>query len=129
MHNTIVSISLLFTLLVSAGGCSFPGVYKIDVQQGNLITQDMVDQLRPGMTKSQVRYVMGSPLIIDTFQTNRWDYIFSMRPGGEERTQKRLSLFFVDDKLDYFTGDFQPSQPESTPAVPAVSSDTEAEKP
>ncbi len=110
MHNIIVLFSLLISLVFSASGCSFfPGVHKIDVQQGNLVTQDMVDQLRPGMTKSQVRYVMGSPLIIDTFQQERWDYLMTMKKGGDERTQERISLFFSNDRLTSFSGDFIPS--------------------
>ncbi len=103
-------IIIFATLLLTLAGCTyFPGVHKIDVQQGNLVTQEMVDQLRPGMTKSQVRFVMGTPLIIDTFQQNRWDYLLTMKKGGEERTQERISLFFKDDKLAYFSGDFVPS--------------------
>ncbi len=104
-----IIISTIVLLLLS--GCTyFPGVHKIDVQQGNLVNQEMVDKLRPGMSKSQVRFVMGSPLIIDTFQQNRWDYLLTLKKGGDDvRTQERLSLFFKDEKLAYFNGDFRPS--------------------
>ena len=87
---------------------SFPGAYKIDIQQGNVITQEMVDQLRPGMTRNQARYVLGTPLLEDTFNKDRWDYVYSMQPGGEDRTQQTLTIFFEDDKLASIQGDFLP---------------------
>lgn len=102
----LASLGLAATLLA---GCSFPGVYKIDIQQGNVITQDMIDQLRPGMTRSQVRFIMGNPLIVDTFHTDRWDYLYSIQPGGGQRRQERISLFFNEqDQLINLSGDFRP---------------------
>lgn len=87
---------------------SFPGAYKIDIQQGNVITREMVNQLRPGMTRAQVQYVMGTPLIEDTFNSNRWDYIYSLQPGGKSREQKTVTLFFVNDQLHSIQGDLVP---------------------
>lgn len=87
---------------------SFPGAYKIDIQQGNVITREMVDQLRPGMTRAQVQYVMGTPLIEDTFNSNRWDYIYSLQSGGKSREQKTVTLFFVNDQLHSIQGDLVP---------------------
>ncbi len=109
---TASSALLLLTLLTSCNGISsldFPGVYKISIPQGNIITQEMVDQLRPGMTKRQVIFVMGTPLIRDPFHQDRWDYIYSFQPGGGIRGQERVSVVFVDDLLVSFTGDFVPS--------------------
>ncbi|SFP79092.1 outer membrane protein assembly factor BamE [Pseudomonas borbori] len=101
--------SLTFVGLLALAGCSFPGVYKIDVQQGNVVTQDMIDQLRPGMTRSQVRFIMGNPLLTDTFHANRWDYLYSIQPGGGKRLQERVSLVFNDnDQLAGLSGDFMP---------------------
>lgn len=89
-------------------GC-FPGVYKIDVQQGNIITQDMVDQLRPGMSKTQVVYLLESPLLRDPFHANRWDYIYSIQPAGGTIYQENEALFFTQDGLlSGLTGDFLP---------------------
>ena len=88
---------------------SFPGAYKIDIQQGNIITQEMIDQLRPGMTRAQVQYVMGTPLLEDSFNKDRWDYVYSMHPGGQARTQTTVSLFFKDDKLSSIEGDLRPN--------------------
>ena len=110
MQNTkLLLTSLTLVGLLALAGCSFPGVYKIDIQQGNVVTQDMIDQLRPGMTRRQVRIIMGNPLIQDTFHTNRWDYLYSLQPGGGERQQERISIFFNEnDQLASLSGDFMP---------------------
>jgi len=110
MQNTkLLLTSLTFVGLLALAGCSFPGVYKIDIQQGNDVTQDMIDQLRPGMTRRQVRFIMGNPLIQDTFHTNRWDYLYSLQPGGGQRQQERMSIFFNEnDQLVSLSGDFMP---------------------
>lgn len=101
--------SLPLVGLLALAGCTIPGVYKIDIQQGNVVTQDMIDQLRPGMTRRQVRFVMGSPLITDTFHPNRWDYLYSIKPGGGQRLQERVSLVFdQNDLLVGLAGDFLP---------------------
>ncbi|HEN8797665.1 outer membrane protein assembly factor BamE [Pseudomonas sp. CM25] len=110
MQNTkLLLTSLTLVGLLALAGCSFPGVYKIDIQQGNVVTQDMIDQLRPGMTRRQVRFIMGNPLIQDTFNTNRWDYLYSLQPGGGKRQQERMSIFFNEsDQLVSLSGDFMP---------------------
>ncbi len=102
----------------------FPGVYKISIPQGNVITQEMVDQLRPGMSKRQVTFVMGTPLVRDPFHQDRWDYIYSFQPGGGERGQERLSVFFIDDQLVGFEGDFIPSAVADATAVGSQEEET-----
>lgn len=114
---------LLLGIALTLGACSmpslqFPGVYKIDIQQGNIITQEMIDQLRPGMTKRQVMFVMGSPLVRDPFDQDRWDYVYSYQPGGGVRGQERVTMFFENDLLTHFTGDFKPTE-EATAEAPA----------
>ncbi|PIE20740.1 MAG: hypothetical protein CSA61_00850 [Neptuniibacter caesariensis] len=101
-------IATLFSLLLA--GCSgFPGVYKFDIPQGNVVTQDMVDQLRPGMTENQVRFIMGTPLITDTFHAGRWDYIYHKKSGADgSYIREHMSLFFTDGKLSSLSGDFRP---------------------
>lgn len=109
----------VFTLAIAvlgSAGCSsdskilgFPGVYKINIQQGNVVTQDMVDELRPGMTRRQVQYVMGTPLVTDTFNPDRWDYIYSVLAGSGKRSQKKMTVYFNNDLLSHFEGDFIPS--------------------
>jgi len=79
-------------------------LYKVDVQQGNVLTQAMLDQLEIGMPKSKIKFLLGTPLVIDVFHQNRWDYIYSMQSGNEQREQRRISLFFEDEKLAQITG-------------------------
>jgi len=93
---------------------SLPGVYSLDIEQGNIINQDMVDQLRPNMGKRQVLYILGSPMLIDQFHPQRWDYLYSKQPSGKARKQKRISLFFEGNQLVSIQGDFRPS---TLPAV------------
>ena len=101
--------SLSLAAFVTLAGCSVPGVYKVDIQQGNVITQDMINQLRPGMTEQQVRFIMGTSLISDTFNPRRWDYLYSMEPGRQERRQERISLIFNEQGLlTGLQGDFMP---------------------
>ena len=91
------SSSLLILFLVFS--CSLPRVYEVVVSQGNLIDQDMMEKLEIGMTESQVKYVLGSPLITDTFTPNRWDYYTSVTQGDKKFTEKKLALYFEDKKL------------------------------
>lgn len=125
---------LSFLLLTS---CSYlPHViYRIDVQQGNVVTDEMLEKLKPGMTKSQVLFVLGSPLIIDAFRDNRWDYVYVFREKGDLTEQKRLTLFFDNDTLvnieDYmhFSKDsVKPKPAEVSPAKDEAKPDDEAPK-
>ncbi|HEX8962951.1 MAG TPA: outer membrane protein assembly factor BamE [Rhodocyclaceae bacterium] len=79
--------------------------YRIDVRQGNLVTQDMVAQLKPGLTKDQVRYVLGTPMLTDLFHADRWDYVYRLQKGDGEVQQRRLAVFFQDGKLVRLGGD------------------------
>lgn len=99
--NKMVLKNFGLIILLFLTACSFfPHIlYKIDVQQGNVVTEEIVEKLKPGMTKSQVLFIMGSPLIVDTFRDNRWDYVYVMRERGDLIEQKRLTIFFNDDKL------------------------------
>lgn len=131
MPNSLYRILCILLCLSALGlaGCGFPGVYKIDVQQGNVVTQDMVNQLRPGMTTRQVRFIMGTPLIQDTFHPDRWDYLYSMKAGHQERTQERISLVFEEDRLVGLSGDFVPgaSRDDVIRGAPASSSERATE--
>ncbi len=113
-------LPMVLGITVVLGGCSylnFPGVHKIDIQQGNIITQEMVDQLRPGMTKPQVRFVMGTPLIADTFNQSRWDYFYALKEGSGKESRERMSIFFdKDGLLSHIKGDYLPSSATSTAA-------------
>ncbi len=103
------------------GGCNhLPKVYKLDIQQGNVVTQEMVDKLKPGMTRAQVRYVLGTPLVQDAFHQNRWDYFYSFKKGSDGIPEtRRLTLIFKDDILQNVQGDVATRQgePSSVPAA------------
>ncbi|MAD57516.1 MAG: hypothetical protein CMK44_02935 [Porticoccus sp.] len=90
------------------GLLKLPGIHKIDIQQGNVITQDMINQLKPGMTKTQVKFIMGTPLIADTFNQNRWDYFYGLKPAQGEEVRERMVIFFKEDKLSSLRGDYMP---------------------
>ncbi len=111
MRKLLISTLCTATLFMAA--CSdtgkIPGVYRPDIQQGNVVTQEMVDKLRPDMTKAQVRYIMGTPLLVDTFHQDRWDYLYTLEAEGNDRTQERISIFFEDDRLARIEGDYRPS--------------------
>ncbi|GAW84858.1 outer membrane protein assembly factor BamE [Bathymodiolus platifrons methanotrophic gill symbiont] len=106
---------LTFITACSTLAVDVPLVYKIDIDQGNVIDQDMINQLRPNMTKRQVIYVLGSPLLVDPFANNRWDYVYSVQLGHDDRLQDRISLFFAGDNLIHVEGNLTP---EANPAPP-----------
>lgn len=109
MIRIVLVLLAVSTLLLQ--GCSwvpFPGVHKVPIQQGNYITQEMVDQLEPGMTREQVRYVMGTPLVADTFNQDRWDYIYSVKLPNGNTVKKKLTVYFQNDVLSRTEGDYRP---------------------
>lgn len=110
MHYSIIFLALL---CVACGNYSanVPTIkpYKMDIQQGNVVTPKMMMQLRPGMTKSQVRFIMGTPLLVDSFHTDRWDYFYQMRKDGRIIEQRRVTLEFEGDSLAHVRGDVIPA--------------------
>lgn len=91
--------------------------YRIDIRQGNYITQEMVAQLKPGMTRDQVRFILGTPLVADIFHADRWDYVYSFRPGRGEVQLRRFAVFFVDHKLARVAGDVVGAEPGEAEAA------------
>ena len=104
----------IFSALAVAGlltGCSeLPGVqylsrisflspYKVDIRQGNYFDDAMLDKLKPGMTRDQVQFIMGTPLVNDAFNTNRWDYVYSYRHAGKIMADRHVVIYFEQDKL------------------------------
>lgn len=101
---------------LALGGCAssrslsfFPGVHKISILQGNIITQDKVDQLRPGMTRNQVRFLLGTPLVADPFHLDQWNYIYNLRDPNGNLTRQELIITFEDGGLTRIEGDYAPS--------------------
>lgn len=105
----ILFLALTLALISACGFVGFPGVYKIDVEQGNIITQEIVDQLKPGMSRRQVRFILGTPLVEDTFNEERWDYVYVKRNGLDVISESRLQVQFDGDALQDVTGDFIPA--------------------
>jgi len=110
---------------MTIAGCSFhwPRVAHVPVQQGNVITQEMINKLKPGLTRRQVAYIMGEPVLRDTFNSSRWDYVHSFQVGNTVYQAVHVSLFFEDDVLKSFSGNVAPTADAtvapSTPASPA----------
>lgn len=92
---------MLLCLIFAASGC----VYKIDIQQGNIVTQEMLSKLELGMTKQKVRFALGTALLQDMFHQNRWDYFYSVQKHLETPQQRRISLIFDQDKLVAINGE------------------------
>ena len=116
MKPIIASIAAVLAGICT--GCSYmptiPGTtpFKMEIQQGNFITQDMVSKLKPGMTREQVRFALGTPLVADMFHADRWDYVYMRIPqGGGKPERRRLAVFFEDAKLKRVEGDVVPQGP------------------
>ena len=106
-----IAIILLSALILS--GCAIPNLispYKLDIPQGNAITADQVALLKVGMSKAQVRFILGTPLLTDPFHANRWDYVFTDARNGELQTRKVYTVTFANEKLATFSGDTLPAK-------------------
>lgn len=110
MRDFLRFFTLLIAMALAGCGAAIPTIkpYKMDIQQGNVVTSEMLLKLRPGMTKSQVQFIMGTPLLVDSFHTNRWDYFYQLRKQGEVVTQRRVILDFEKDLLVRVRGDVVP---------------------
>ncbi|MDD3353887.1 outer membrane protein assembly factor BamE [Zoogloea sp.] len=108
MRNLIVFVVFAAALPGCAALVDFVKPYRIDVRQGNYITQEMVSQLKPGMTREQVRFVLGVPLLTDVFHADRWDYVYRFWPGKGALQERRLTVIFENGQLSRLDGDVQP---------------------
>ena len=110
-----VAIACAATL---AGGCNvlptyMPaiehlGVYKLDVNQGNYLAQDQVERLKVGMTKPQVRTLLGTPLLVSPFRPNEWEYVYEFKRQGRPLEHRNFIVYFVDERLARWEGDEMP---------------------
>lgn len=101
---------LALSCVAGLAACSMPRIpgitpYKMEIQQGNHVSQEMVSQLKPGMSKDQVRLLLGTPLLTDIFHANRWDYVYWFEDAAGKREQRRLAVHFAEDKLARVDGD------------------------
>ncbi len=139
-----LTVGVLAVVLSACGSTNWGFPYRPDVQQGNWITAEQVAQLQQGMTREQVRFILGTPTLQDVFRTNRWDYPYFNKPGYGEEQDRKFTVWFEGDTLVRWEGDEQPNRqpfqkadtgmtdlgaddgdtpaaaPETTPAVPAT---------
>lgn len=112
-----VLLSAVVFLLSACSSSTLTGMikpFRIDARQGNYVTQEMLSQLAPGMTREQVRFILGSPLLVDVFHADRWDYVYRLSAGYAEPQQRAISVFFVDGKLSRVGGDVVGASGEHT---------------
>jgi outer membrane protein assembly factor BamE len=115
-HLRLPALALV-ALLVAACASSdgerrfrlLPGVFKFPIQQGNIVTQDMIDKLQPGMSRAQVRFVLGTPLVADTFDQSRWDYLYDLTLPSGKKLREHVAIHFDGDRLVGISGDYLPS--------------------
>ncbi|RZU00660.1 outer membrane protein assembly factor BamE [Rivibacter subsaxonicus] len=123
-----LALPLLAALTLLAAGCSSGRgtsgwidsltPYKVEVVQGNVVTKEMAEQVKVGMTRQQVRDVLGAPLLTDPFHTDRWDYVFTIRRQGTIYQQRRVTAMFgKDDRLASFEADELPSEREFVASI------------
>ncbi len=124
--HQVATHATLLGLLLLAGCSSVPDVtsllspHRIDVRQGNYVTQDMVARLKPGMSRDQVRFALGTPLVTDIFHADRWDYVYRFQPGRGEVQLRRLVVFFEEGKLVRVAGDVIAETEETRAAAAAA---------
>jgi outer membrane protein assembly factor BamE len=110
----------VLALVCTASGC----VYRVSVQQGNYLDKHETDQLATGMTKVQVRYLLGTPMVPSIFDNDRWDYLFYLKVGRQTPIQRQLTVYFKDDKVNKIDRHGQdsstPDLPEGRVAAPAL---------
>jgi outer membrane protein assembly factor BamE len=113
---TATVTAAVFALIgASAVGCGYvpriPGItpYRMEIQQGNFVSQEMVSQLKPGMTKEQVRFILGTPMVTDIFHSDRWDYVYWRETSKGTREQRKLTVLFEKGELARLDGDVVPS--------------------
>jgi outer membrane protein assembly factor BamE len=121
-HRAVAALGLLAVaasqLACSGLGASVPSVtrlvtpYKIDIQQGNVVTSEQAKALQPGMSRTQVRDMLGSPLLTSVFHADRWDYVFTFKRQGQALQQRKLAVFFKGDALERVEADALPSEAE-----------------
>ena len=104
----LIFIAVMFAT-IGLSGC-----YKTPVQQGNILKQEDIDEVKPGMTKQQVAIILGTPTIADPFDQDRWDYINTSKVKGKFKKLKKFSLYFEDNKLSKTEGNYFPNKDEVT---------------
>lgn len=118
----------VLTIALSLSACS-SWVYRVDIPQGNYLEQKTIDKIQVGMTKEQVKFVLGSPVLIDAFDKDTWNYVYRFKSGRSEKLnmQKSFTIKFEDDKLISASGDFELSDNFNVPFnAPVEKTDAES---
>ena len=108
--------------------------YQMEIQQGNVVTQEMIAKVQPGMSRAQVRFALGTPLVEDVFHKDRWDYVYQYQKAGRVTEHRRIVVIFKDDKLVRIDGDVvaapvSAAAKDVKPEKPAVPAAPQPEKP
>ena len=118
-------VTVLLAVAAGAGaGCAklpeipVPGLYRLDVRQGNALDDEALARLETGMDRSRVLHLLGSPAVSDVFHPDRWEYLYSFAPGGEPQEWRRITLHFEDDRLARIEGDVRPAEEAASPPDP-----------
>lgn len=109
MIKKAVALLIVLAPLFACSTLEFPGVYRLQIEQGNIVTDEMVQQLEPGMSTSQVEFILGTPLIRDSFSPNRWDYIHFVRKPDNTVDKQRLTIYFDEGVLSHYESTIKPT--------------------
>lgn len=123
MQKHLLKLMVISLLLAGCSNLRFPGVYRIDIEQGNIVDAGMLEQLKPGLDPAQVRYVLGTPQLVDPFTPERWVYLYRLRRGSGDLVESRIVVWFENGVLARWEG--QPLPPEArrqldTSGIPAA---------
>jgi outer membrane protein assembly factor BamE len=121
MSRLLIALLLALPLAACGSGLRIPGItpYRIEIQQGNFVSQEQLSQLKPGMSKQQVRLALGTPMLADLFHADRWDYVYWREASDGRRESRKVAVFFADDKLQRVDGDGVPAQELPAQELPA----------
>ena len=104
IRNSCIRFSVAVAFALTLSACSYFAPYKIDIQQGNIVAQENVEKLKAGMTRNEVKNLLGTPLVSDIYHADRWDYVYSSRKGWRVEEQRKLTLTFEKDVLAKIEG-------------------------
>lgn len=117
MIRKAIALLLITAPLLACSTLEFPGVYRLQIEQGNIVTEEMVKQLEPGMSPSQVEFILGTPLIRDSFSPNRWDYLHVVHKPDNTVERERLTVFFEDGALSHYESNIKADAKADTPSA------------
>ena len=117
MRKTLALIFILSPLF-ACSTLEFPGVYKLPIEQGNIVTEEMVSQLEPGMSTGQVEFVLGTPLIRDSFTNDRWDYLYVLQNPDDSVEKQRLTVYFDNGVLSHYESTVVSDKDQNPPVEP-----------